>query len=191
MKKARLLAIVAAFVAAAAGYASAERLVSDDKALAEMLPGSAGMDKVAVPVTAGELAAIKKQLGGSLNADGKAGADPKELVFYFGVDKTGKRTGVALLDSQPGKWGEIGFAVGLDANTGKILNMAVTTMNEKRGRPIALRSFLKQFFGKDKSAPFTVGKDVNAVSGATISTRAAAFEARRAVIVYNELFPKK
>ena len=155
-----------------------------------MLPGADSMEKVSRPVTADELAAIKKQLGGSLTADGKAGADPKEIVFYFGI-KGSKKTEVAMLDSQPGKWGVIGFAVGLDAITGKITNMDVITMSEKRGRPIALKSFLKQFFGKDKSAAFTVGQDVNAVAGATISTRAAAFEARRAATVYDTLFLKK
>lgn len=190
MKKVKLFLIAAVFVAAAAGYAGAERLVTDEKALAEMLPGADSMEKVSKPVTAEEVAAIKKQLGGSLTSDNKAGADPKEFVFYFGA-KDGRKTGVAMLDTQPGKWGVVGFAIGLDPATGKITNMLVTTMSEKRGRPIALKSFLKQFFGKDKTAAFAVGKDVNAVAGATISTRAAAFAARRAAVVYEALFPHK
>jgi electron transport complex protein RnfG len=190
MKKLQLLFAFAALFAAAAAPARAERLLTDEKAIAEMLPGAESVEKVARPVTADELAAIKKELGGALTDDGKPAADPKELVFYFGL-KGGKRAGVAMLDAQPGKWGVIGFAVGLDAETGKIANMAVTTMSEKRGRPVALKSFLKQFFGKDKGAGFTVGKDINAVAGATVSTKAATFAARKAVVIYSALFLKK
>jgi Na+-translocating ferredoxin:NAD+ oxidoreductase RnfG subunit len=184
------LSAMAALLFIGADYARAERLVTDEKALQDMLPGSESVEKVARPVTAEEVTAVKKQLGGALTDGGKSAADPKEFVFYFGM-KGGKKTGAAMLDSQPGKWGVIGFAVGVDAETGKIVGMAVTTMSEKRGRPIALKSFLKQFFGKDKTAAFTVGKDVNAVAGATVSTRAAAFAARKAVVLYNALFLKK
>lgn len=182
---------IAAALLLAAGYspARAERLLTEEKALAEMLPGADSMEKVSRAVTAEELAAIKARLGGSLSADGK-GADPKEFVFHFGL-KGGKRASVAMLDVQPGKWGVVGFAVGLDAGTGKVTNMAVTTLSEKRGRPIVLKSFLKQFFGKGSADAFVVGKDVNAVSGATVSSKAAAFAARKAAVVYGTLFPGK
>lgn len=184
------LAVVFVALAAAPSPARAERLMTDEKAVAEMLPGAESVEKVAQPVTAEQLAAIKAQLGGTLNADGKAGTDPKEFVFQFGL-KGGKRVGAALLDAEPGKWGVVGFAIGLDAATGKVSNMAVTTMSEKRGRPVATKSFLKQFFGKGTADKFEVGKDVNAIAGATVSTKAAAFAARKAAVVYSALFLKK
>ncbi|MDD2806632.1 MAG: FMN-binding protein [Elusimicrobiales bacterium] len=187
----RKLVIAAAVLTLAGAFspARAERLLTDEKAIAEMLPGAESVEKVARPVSAEELAAIKAQLGGFLSVDAKAAADPKEFIFHFGL-KGGKRAGAALLDSQPGKWGVVGFAVGLDAANGKIVNMAVTTLSEKRGRPVALKSFLKQFFGKGKTDKFETGKDVNAIAGATVSTKAAAFAARKAVVVYSVLFPK-
>lgn len=188
MKKTMLC--IAAVLCVCAGSARAERLLTDEKALQQMLPGAEKTEKVSCAVTAEELAAIKKQLGGSLTDDGKQAADPKEFVFYYGI-KGDKKTGVVMFDSEPGKWGVIGFAIGMDAGTGKIVEMAVTTMSEKRGRPIALKSFLKQFFGKDRTAAFKVGTDVNAVAGATISTKAAAFAARKATVLYNALLMKK
>lgn len=187
MKKLQLLFVFAAVLAAAVAPARAERLLTDEKAIAEMLPGAESVEKVSRAVTPDELAAIKARLGGTLNADSKASADPKEFVFHFGV-KGGKRFGVAVLDAQPGKWGVVGFAMGLDAATGKVTGMAVTTLSEKRGRPVALKSFLKQFFGKGKADKFEVGKDINAIAGATVSTKAAAFAARKAVVVYDVLF---
>ncbi|OGR78116.1 MAG: hypothetical protein A2X32_01805 [Elusimicrobia bacterium GWC2_64_44] len=184
-----IIAAVVLTVAGAFSPARAERLLTEEKAITEMLPGAESVEKVARPVTAVELAAIKAQLGGFLNSDSKAAPDPKEFVFHFGL-KGGKRAGAALLDTQPGKWGVVGFAIGLDAASGKIANMAVTTLSEKRGRPVALKSFLRQFFGKSRADKFETGKDVNAIAGATVSTKAAAFAARKAVVVYSVLFPR-
>lgn len=189
-KNAMIVAAAALLVAGVYGPARAERLLTDEKAVSQMLEGAESVEKVARPVTAEELAAIKTALGGFLNADSKPAADPKEFVFHFGL-KGGKRAGVAMLDTQPGKWGVVGFALGLDAVTGKVTGMAVTTLSEKRGRPVALKSFLKQFTGKGKADKFETGKDVNAIAGATVSTKAAAFAARKAVIVYDTLFLKK
>lgn len=187
-----LLTAAAAVLLLAGAYsdARAERLLTDEKAIAQMLPDAESVEKVARPVTAEELAAIKAQLGGFLTADSKPSPDPKEFVFHFGV-KGGKRAGAALLDAQPGKWGVVGFAIGLDAASGKVSGMAVTTLSEKRGRPVALKSFLKQFTGKGKADKFETGRDVNAIAGATVSTKAAAFAARKAVVVYDALFPKR
>lgn len=189
MKKTSILVAVM-LLAGGLGSARAERLMSDQKALKEMLPGAASIEKVVKPVTAAELSAIKKELGGKLYADGKPGITPKEFTFYFGM-KDGKKTGVAMMQHEPGKWGVVGFSVGMTADTGKIVNMAVVTMSEKRGRPIALKNFLKQFFGLDKNSPFEVGKDINAVSGATMSTHAAVFAARKSVLIYDFVYLKK
>lgn len=190
MRKAIIAAMAAMIVCGGTLSARAERLMTDDKAIKTMLPGAESVEKVATPVSAEQLAAITKALGGRLYADGKPGKTPKEYEFSFGL-QGGKRTRAVFLCAEPGKWGVVGFAIGLDAASGKITDMGVTTLSEKRGRPISLKSFLKQFLGKDKSAPFEVGKDVNAVAGATISTKAAAFAARKAVVVYSELFLKK
>jgi hypothetical protein len=191
MRKNAMIATAAALLLGGVwSPASAERLLTDEKAVSQMLEGAESVEKVARPVTAAEVAAIKAALGGFLNADSKPAADPTEFVFHFGL-KGGKRAGVAVLDTQPGKWGVVGFAVGLDAATGKVTGMAVTTLSEKRGRPVALKSFLKQFTGKGKEDKFQTGKDVNAIAGATVSTKAAAFAARKAVIVYDTLFLKK
>lgn len=190
MRKTLIAVMALMMVSVWTGPARAERLMSDAKAIKTMLPGADSVEKTVKPVTAAQLAAITKALGGRLYADSKPGKTPKEYEFHFGM-KDGKKTGVVFLGTEPGKWGVVGFAVGMDASSGKITDMAVTTLSEKRGRPISLKSFLKQFFGKDTSDVFEIGKDVNAVAGATISTKAAAFAAQKAVVVYKELFLKK
>ncbi|MBI4682087.1 MAG: FMN-binding protein [Nitrospirae bacterium] len=114
----------------------------------------------------------------------------KEYVFYFGI-KNNKKIGVAVCDTEQGKWGLIDFIILLDTETGKVKDMAVTASAEKRGRPIVRKSFLNQFAGKSSSDPITMGKDINGISGATISSISAAIAVSRAIALYEELFLKK
>jgi len=193
MSKTKIFTAAAFLVLGAGlGYCRAERLITDEKALKEMLPDTDRVEKVIRTLTDAETTAIKGQLGSLMLPveGGKKAVEVKEYAFYFGM-KGDKKTGVALFDSEPGKWGTVNFIAGLDPDTGKIKNMAVVSLSEKRGRPVALKSFLKQFFGKGKSDPFEVGKDVNAIAGATISTKAAAFSARKVVVMYDALFLRK
>lgn len=192
MKKTKLFAMAAVLLLGAGlGYSRAERLMTDEKAIKEMLPGADRVEKVVRTLTEAETAAITGQLGSlSMPGPGKKVADATEYTFYFGM-KGDKKTGVALFDSEPGKWGPVTFIAGLDAGTGKVMNMAVISLSEKRGRPVALKSFLSQFFGKGKADSFEVGKGVNAIAGATVSTKVAAFSARKAVVMYDALFLRK
>ena len=59
---------------------------------------------------------------------------------------------------------------------------------EKRGKPIARRSFLKQFFGKRSTDQLKINKDIRAVSGATISSRSATFAVKKVIGLYEELY---
>jgi Na+-translocating ferredoxin:NAD+ oxidoreductase RnfG subunit len=59
---------------------------------------------------------------------------------------------------------------------------------EQRGRPIATRRFLDQFLGKTAKSAITIGKDIDAVSGATISSRATAFAVKKVVVLYETFF---
>jgi Na+-translocating ferredoxin:NAD+ oxidoreductase RnfG subunit len=190
MRKTLIAVVALMIVTAGTGSVMAGRLMSDDKAVQTLMPGATSVEKVVKPVTAKDLAAITEALGGMLYADGKPGKTPKEYEFQFGM-KDGKQTGVVFFNEEPGKWGQIGFAAGLEPVTGKILEMAVTSTTEKRGRPISMKSFLRQFSGKDTKDAFETGKDINAVAGATISTKSAAFAAKKAVVIYKYLFLKK
>ncbi len=192
MRKAKIFAVSAVMLLGAGlGYCRAERLISDEKAIKEMLPDTDRVEKTVRTLTEAEIAVIRGQLGSlTLPAEGgKKTADVLEYTFYFGM-KGDKKTGVALFDSEPGKWGAINFIYGLDPETGKIRNMAVVSLSEKRGRPVALKSFLKQFFGRGKPDPFDIGKGLNAIAGATVSSKTAAFSARKAVVLYDALFPR-
>ncbi len=108
------------------------------------------------------------------------------VVFFF-ASKKGQQTGVAMIEAQPGKWGHTHLIVALDT-AGKVTNLAVMSYVEQHGRPIATRRFLNQFIGKTADNPIQVGKDVDAVSGATIISRAAAFAVKKVAVLYKTVY---
>ena len=172
----------------------AERLLTEDAALKEMLPGVDRVEKVTKVLTDAEVGRIKARIGGMVmhqeGSKAKDMAENRNYNFHFGI-KDNKKVSVAIFDSQPGKWGPVDFVMALDSATGKVTNMAVTAYTEKRGRPIALKSFLRQFFGKTSKDPVEVNKDINSISGATISAKCAAFEVKKVITMYEEVFLNK
>jgi uncharacterized protein with FMN-binding domain len=171
--------------------AGAVVLLTQDQALKEMFPGCT-VEPEAVALTADQIAAAKGQLGGkwTLYQSGSKSDDAGEndsVTFYFGI-KDGARTGVAVIEVQPGKWGPVTYIVALDL-TGKVTNLAVMSYVEQRGRPISTRRFLNQFLNKTAQSPIQVGKDVDAVSGATISSRATAFAVKKVIVLYATVYP--
>ncbi|TBR16209.1 FMN-binding protein [bacterium] len=94
-----------------------------------------------------------------------------------------------ILD-EPGKWGNVKFIVSLSLD-GSIKSMAVMEYKEIRGRPIASNSFMSQFNGKTLADKITPGNDIVAITGATISSEASCFTARKALVLYKELFMEK
>lgn len=137
------------------------------------------------------LAKIKERLGGSLvyfqeGSESKKVEGKHQIDFYFGK-KNGERKGVAIIDTEPGKWGPVEFIVAMDIK-GTVKAARVLSYQEIRGRPIARRSFMNQYRGKRSSSPLTVGKDIIGISGATISSRAATFAVKKAIVIYEEVY---
>jgi Na+-translocating ferredoxin:NAD+ oxidoreductase RnfG subunit len=101
-----------------------------------------------------------------LEVRAQEGADPKPI-----------RGEIFLLDvigqSQP-----ITFAVGVKED-GALQDVQVMVYREPHGDEIHERRFRAQFAGKKLQDPLVVGKDIDAISGATISSNSAAYAARK------------
>lgn len=166
-------------------------LLTKDAALKEVF-GAAEVVTETKTLTAAQIAAVKEEAGGkwtlyqASGAAAAAGDEVPPVEFHFATTD-GKRTGVALVEVQPGKWGPVTYIVALDM-TGKVTNAAVMSYTEQRGRPISTKRFLGQFIGKTKASPVMVGRDIAAVSGATISSRATAFAVKKVLALYDVAF---
>jgi electron transport complex protein RnfG len=105
------------------------------------------------------------------------GANERSLFFI--IRKDGEPYAVALEDYGQGFGGDLGVMVGFMLESEALVGIGVTTMAETPGVGTRVREpgFAEQFHGVPMEAEFKVKKDggvIDAVSGATISSRAVA-----------------
>ena len=111
--------------------------------------------------------------------------DNQELkIFTIFSDK--KILGWAVILDEMGKVKPITFLVGIDAQ-GKVAGVAVLEYRDMFGSEIKRRSFLRQFQEKSSKDTLQVGRDIDAVTGATISSQAAASAVKKAILIISEL----
>ncbi|MFC1691893.1 FMN-binding protein [Candidatus Latescibacterota bacterium] len=199
MKKTKLL-ILAIMGLLFCSNVFAITLLTKEQALKEMFPDVDEIKTINHTLTDAEIAVIKERMGGHLvhfqkGSESEAVADVTTYDFLVGI-KDGKPVRMALMEEQPGKWGPVIFIIAIDTTTGKVNNLAVTELKEKRGKPIARNNFLKQFFGKGSSDHISVksGKgikrDIRKVSGATISCDCVCFAVRKVLAIYEDVYVK-
>jgi len=176
------------------GATYAVRLLTREDALKKVFGEGAEITTETKELADPELSKIKERLDGSLVYFQK-GSKSKEvdaqtsIEFHFAL-KDGQKIGVAIFDEEPGKWGPVDFIIALDLD-GVVTRVEVLSYEEKRGQPIARRSYLSQYDGKTSKSRLTVGKDITGVSGATISSRCATFAVKKAIVLYEELYLNK
>lgn len=119
----------------------------------------------------------------------------KAAQVEFGIDNDTEyhfytsSAGTAVLYTVKGKWGPIKFMLAFDKE-GKIKDLVVLELTERRGRPVKDRKFLEQYIGKSKADPIKLKKDIKGIAGATISSRQMTDGIRKLVYVYDELCRK-
>ncbi|OIO36250.1 MAG: hypothetical protein AUJ74_03280 [Candidatus Omnitrophica bacterium CG1_02_44_16] len=138
------------------------RIVSEQKAL-----------------SVGQIEAVKIKAGKCFHAQ-------KVYTFHFG-EREGRRFGAAIILETPGKRGPIQFIVALDLDA-KVRDVLVMRYVETRGRPIARKTFLRQFIGKTGKDALVLNGDIVAISGATISSQAAVCTVKEAIALYEVLY---
>jgi hypothetical protein len=146
--------------------------------LAQFFPKSERVRYERRVLTAGERELVQRRLGYPLARD--------NYVFY--VATTGTHTdGYALIDDEQGQAEPITFAVKLSPQ-GVVERTEVLVYREPRGDEVRSRRFLDQLTGKTVTHAVRVGVDVDAVSGATISSHSLATGVRRALVLHDELY---
>ena len=140
--------------------------------------------------------AIKDLLKGASNdpltdrfkiKDGKV-----ERNFFVGV-YDGKPNTVVMEATGKGYGGAVGVMVAIDVDTDKVVGVAVTTHSESPGLGARAKtdpSFVKQFSGIPVSEPPKVkadGGSIDALSGATVTSRAVCNAVDQALEIYKRL----
>jgi len=118
-----------------------------------------------------------------------------ERSFFVGVFD-GKANAVALESFGKGYGGDVGVMVGINVDDGKILGAGVTTHAETPGMGAKAKEdpgFVSQFKGLPIHESYKVTKDggkIDAISGATITSRAVAAGVTDVAGIYNRLKPQ-
>jgi Na+-translocating ferredoxin:NAD+ oxidoreductase RnfG subunit len=138
-----------------------------------MFPESSASARKVLVLSDAEVAALSKVLGRRVEARNYPYLDVRSekgrLGFIFMFDVIG--------ESQP-----ITFAIGVTAD-GALQDVQVMVYREPQGEAIVEKRFRRQFVGKRSKDPITLDKDIDAVSGATISSRSATFAARKGLLL--------
>jgi electron transport complex protein RnfG len=115
-----------------------------------------------------------------------------ERTFFVGVFD-GEPRGIAFETSGKGYGGDVGLMVGVNVKDDNLMGVGVTTHAETPGMGAKAKSdpsFVAQFEDLGLGEPFKVtadGGSINALSGATITSRAVAAAATDAGEIYRKL----
>jgi electron transport complex protein RnfG len=115
-----------------------------------------------------------------------------ERTFFVG-NFDGEPRGIAFETSGKGYGGEVGLMVGINVADGQLIGVGVTTHAETPGMGAKAKSdpsFVAQFKDLALGEPFKVtadGGSINAISGATITSRAVSAAATDANEIYQKL----
>jgi Na+-translocating ferredoxin:NAD+ oxidoreductase RnfG subunit len=93
----------------------------------------------------------------------------RESVGVWRLEKNGESRGIAILDHAMGKTQPFSFIVIFDPS-GSVRSVRVVKYREQYGGGIQGKGFLRQFEDKNRDSTFVLGKDIDGVSGSTISS---------------------
>ncbi len=110
----------------------------------------------------------------------------QEALMVYAVRGPERIDGFGLLVDVSGKHGPIAVLVALTPDR-RIKGIRILKNREMRGSWIKNKRFLRQFVGKSLDDPIKLNRDIDAVSGATVSSAAVAKAARHALTILGEL----
>ena len=116
--------------------------------------------------------------------------NPEEQIVVFPALKGGALQAVAIETSAGGFGGDIGVMVGIDVASDNLAGISITTHKETPGlgSRTAEPGFTRQFIGHGKDVALSSkGGDIDAVSGATISSTGVVEAVNKAVNLYAQL----
>jgi Na+-translocating ferredoxin:NAD+ oxidoreductase subunit G len=138
---------------------------------------------------------ILKEAGNDPLADRFTIQDGKEEVTLFVGVFDGKKKAVAMEGFGSGYGGAIGVMVAVDVENDQIMGLGVTTHSETPGLGSRAKddpSFARQFRGLSMQDPFKIkadGGQIDALSGATVTSRGVAGGVQSVSETYKRLKP--
>lgn len=168
-----LIVVVATLLVAPSPARAGERTIRE--ILREFFPGSDRVTYIEVAPPAPQRATIEKQLGYRL---------PRASYYFYVATTKGRVDGYAFVDDELGQHEPITFAVRISGD-GVVERQEVLAYREAWGGEIRDPRFRRQFVGKTLRDAFQLRVDIDAISGATISSAAMARGVKRALVLFD------
>jgi len=173
--------LTASFVIGILRTTAADVLMGKEEALRQILPQAESFEKKVIVLSQEQ----KTKIGQLADVVFDAQSD-HEYVFHIGKLK-GKIVGYVAEDTVHGKWGPIHYMMAMTPN-GEVSDTIVLEYKERRGRPVAKKRFLRQYIGKTVHNPIKLRKDIDGITGATISSRGMTDGVRKLLYIFEEFF---
>lgn len=88
-----------------------------------------------------------------------------------------------VVDEVVGKHESITYAVGINAD-GTVKRVEILEYRESYGYEVAEAKWLQQFVGKSQTAPLKLGKDIENIAGATLSSKHLSDGVKRVLVMH-------
>jgi Na+-translocating ferredoxin:NAD+ oxidoreductase RnfG subunit len=155
--------------------------LTEEEGLRKMIPNADRFDIDPVHLSADQLAQAQQLAGRAF----------RESDYRFRAGRKGAEiVGYATVMEVVGKERPITFLIGIQPN-GEIKGVEVLVYRESRGAEVRHPRFMAQFVGKKIDNPLRLGDDVESISGATLSARAAAYAVRKALAIFEIVYKSK
>jgi Na+-translocating ferredoxin:NAD+ oxidoreductase RnfG subunit len=174
---AALLAAPAIVLIVPAPVLGAQTYLREADAARALFPDSTSSVRKTLDLTDTEVALVSKALGRRIEM---------RSYPYLEVKTEKGLAGIILILDVIGESRPITFAIGITID-GALQDVQVMVYREPQGEAIHELRFRKQFVGKRVKDPVTLDKDIDAISGATISSRSATFAARKGLLLADVL----
>ena len=110
-------------------------------------------------------------------------------VYFWKISESNSLVGVAILDNVLGKLLPITYLTCFNLD-GQLINAHIVKYREDYGYEVGNRRWLNQFLGLNASSDYKVGKNIDGISGATISVNSVTRGINRSAIIVEHLLSK-
>jgi len=110
-------------------------------------------------------------------------------VYIWKISESNSLVGVAILDNVLGKSLPITYLTCFNMD-GQLINAHIVKYREDYGYEVGNKRWLNQFIGLDVNSDFIIGKNIDGISGATISVNSVTRGINRSAIIVEYLLTK-
>ena len=147
--------------------------LTEDEAFRQILPEGRAFQKETLTLTAAQKEQVNRLLGKKIEED--------TYTFHRAKDSDlGKTIGYGVVLEVVGKERPITFLVGVSPQA-RVVGLEVLIYRESQGSEIRSKRFMRQFIGKTVEAPLKLGRDIDGISGATLSSRSTTYAVKKAL----------